>query len=183
MIWHLFLQFLLIGLCSIGGGYATIPLIQSQIVNDMGWLTLQEFTDMITISQMTPGPLAINVSTFVGMRIQGVMGAIVATVGCCITGVILSICLYRFFQSFQSSPYIQHLFKTLRAASTGFIAAAGGTILLLAFCGSESLYTIQSIEYVPMVIFCVCFFLLRKYRMNPIWVMGIAGGFGLLLYI
>lgn len=182
MLWQVFLQFLLIGLCSIGGGYATIPLIQSQIVTDLKWLNIQEFSDIITISQMTPGPLAINVSTFVGMRIEGIPGALVATIGCCISGVILSILLYNFFQVFQSSPYIQHLLKTLRAASTGFIATAGGSILLLCLCGSESLYTIQRIEILPIITFCICFFLLRKYRMNPMWIIVIAGGFGVFLY-
>ena len=85
-IGELFWEFLQIGLCSIGGGYATIPLIQAQVVEGRQWLTLQEFTDILTISQMTPGPLAVNVSTFVGLRTAGIPGAIAATAGCVLCG-------------------------------------------------------------------------------------------------
>ena len=79
---QLFLSFLQIGLFSFGGGYAAMPLIQDQVVTAHGWLSMPEFTDLITISQMTPGPIAINSATFVGMKIAGVPGAIAATVGC-----------------------------------------------------------------------------------------------------
>ena len=79
---QLFWSFFQIGLFSIGGGYAAMPLIQNQVVDLHHWLTLSEFTDLITISQMTPGPIAINSATFVGIRIGGVGGALVSTLGC-----------------------------------------------------------------------------------------------------
>ena len=79
---QLFFSFLQIGLFSFGGGYAAMPLIQGQVVTLHGWLTISEFTDLITISQMTPGPIAVNSATFVGMKIAGIPGAIVATAGC-----------------------------------------------------------------------------------------------------
>ena len=82
IIFDLFLKFLKIGLLSIGGGYAIIPLIQEQVVNKAGWITEKMFTDIITISQMTPGPLAVNTSTFVGLQIGGIAGAAAATLGC-----------------------------------------------------------------------------------------------------
>ena len=80
---QLFLSFLQIGAFSFGGGYAAMPLIQSQVVDHHGWLTMQEFTDLITISQMTPGPIAVNSATFVGIQIAGPLGALVATLGSC----------------------------------------------------------------------------------------------------
>lgn len=79
---QLFLSFLQVGMFSVGGGYAAIPLIQSQVVEQHGWLTMQEFTDLVTIAEMTPGPIAVNAATFVGLRIAQVSGAIVATLGC-----------------------------------------------------------------------------------------------------
>lgn len=79
---ELFLSFLQIGLFSFGGGYAAMPLIQGQVVNGHHWLSMTEFTDLITISQMTPGPIAVNSATFVGIRIAGIPGALVATLGC-----------------------------------------------------------------------------------------------------
>lgn len=76
---QLFLSFLQVGAFSIGGGYAAMPLIQSQVVTSHGWLTMSEFTDLITIAEMTPGPIAVNSATFVGIRIAGVGGAVIAT--------------------------------------------------------------------------------------------------------
>ena len=78
---QLFLSFVQIGLFSIGGGYAAMPLIQSEVVANHAWLTMSEFTDLITIAEMTPGPIAINSATFVGIRIAGLPGAIIATFG------------------------------------------------------------------------------------------------------
>ncbi len=80
-VWKLFFVFLKIGLLSIGGGYAVIPLIQEQVVEKTGWISEKMFTDIITISQMTPGPLAVNTSTFVGLQIGGTAGALAATAG------------------------------------------------------------------------------------------------------
>ena len=79
---RLFMSFLQIGLFSFGGGYAALPLIQEQLVELHGWLSQSEFTDLITISQMTPGPIAVNAATFVGIRVAGIPGAVTATLGC-----------------------------------------------------------------------------------------------------
>ena len=80
--WELFLSFLQVGLFSFGGGYAAMPLIRGQVVTVHHWLSMSEFTDLITISQMTPGPIAVNSATFVGTKIAGTLGALVATFGC-----------------------------------------------------------------------------------------------------
>ena len=98
----LFLTFLKIGLVSIGGGYAVIPSIHEEVVVKAGWIGEKVFADIITISQMTPGPLAVNTSTFVGLQIAGAAGAVVATVGCVFCGVAISLTLYRFFRSIKS---------------------------------------------------------------------------------
>ena len=87
--WQLFLAFLQIGAFSFGGGYAAMPLIEAQVVNQYGWLTPNEFVDIVTISQMTPGPIAINAATFVGQRVAGLGGALVATLGCILPSCIL----------------------------------------------------------------------------------------------
>ena len=81
-IFELFLSFVQVGLLSIGGGYAAIPLIQSETVTRHAWLTMHEFTDLVTIAEMTPGPIAINSATFVGIRVAGIPGMFAATVGC-----------------------------------------------------------------------------------------------------
>ncbi|MFR1171383.1 MAG: chromate transporter, partial [Coprobacillus cateniformis] len=86
---QLFLSFLQIGAFSFGGGYAAMPLIQNQVVDLHHWLSLSEFTDLVTISQMTPGPIAVNSATFVGIKIAGIPGAIVATLGCILPACII----------------------------------------------------------------------------------------------
>ena len=87
--WELFLSFLQVGLFSFGGGYAAMPLIRGQVVTVHHWLSMSEFTDLITISQMTPGPIAVNSATFVGTKIAGTLGALVATFGCILPSCII----------------------------------------------------------------------------------------------
>ena len=99
IVWVLFITFIKIGLLSIGGGYAIIPLIHEQVVEKNNWISGKMFTDIITISQMTPGPLAVNTSTFVGLQVAGIIGALAATTGCIFCGIIISLVLYKFFQT------------------------------------------------------------------------------------
>ena len=173
----LFLAFLQVGAFAIGGGYATIPLIQNVVLSNQ-WLTMQEFSDIITISQMTPGPIAVNTSTFVGIRIAGITGAIVATLGCIITGVLLCIFLNKVFIKFSTSPYIQESLRALRASSTGLILSAAVTIVLTAL-----LDTNQSLSVLPCLLCGIAFIFLRKYKMNSIYVILICGILGILIYI
>lgn len=181
---QLFLRFLMIGFLSIGGGYAIIPLIQEQIVNQQQWLTEKVFTDIITISQMTPGPLAVNTSTFVGMQLFGIPGAIIATVGCIFGGVTISLGLASFFQRNQESPYIKGLLQGLKATSVGLIMAAGLTILLLTFFNSSSFdsVSIEKMDWIAAVLFCLSLLAMRKTKVNPILLMILAGIIGAFVY-
>ena len=98
----LFWSFFQIGLFSIGGGYAAMPLIQEQVVEINGWLSLGEFADVVTLSQMTPGPIAINAATFVGIRVGGVGGAIVATLGCITPSCVIVLILAKIYYKYRS---------------------------------------------------------------------------------
>ena len=104
---QLFWSFLQIGLFSFGGGYADMPLIQAQIVTQHGWLGMAEFTDLVTISQMTPGPIAINAATFVGLRVAGVSGALAATVGCMLPSCVLVTLLARLYLRYRKLSLLQ----------------------------------------------------------------------------
>ncbi|MCR1899850.1 chromate transporter [Irregularibacter muris] len=179
----LLISFLQIGLFSIGGGYAVIPLIQEQVVDSNGWLSLQEFTDIITISQMTPGPLAVNTSTFVGIRIAGIPGAVVATLGCVLSGFLISIFLYNFFKKHRDIDSVSNILRGLRSASIGLIAASASTIILIAFWGSSSLnIKFMDINIFAVIIFMISLFLLRKYKTNPIFIILLSGITGLFIY-
>ena len=111
---QLFLSFLQIGMFSFGGGYAAMPLIQGQVVTTHGWLTMSEFTDLITISQITPGPIAVNSATFVGLKIAGIPGAVVATVGCILPSCIIVTILARLYLKYRNLDLLQGVLKSLR---------------------------------------------------------------------
>lgn len=182
-VFTLFFSFLQIGLFSIGGGYAIIPLIQAQVVNSYNWLTLQEYTDIITISQMTPGPLVVNTATFVGIRIAGIPGAIVATLGSILSGFIISILLYNFFKKHKEKNSISNILRGLRSSSVGLIASAAATIVLIAFLGTPSVDVKDvSINFIAIIVFIFSLFLLRMYKINPIVIMMITGIIGLFFY-
>ncbi len=99
---RLFLSFLQIGAFSFGGGYAALPLIRHQVVEANGWLQLSEFTDLITISQMTPGPIAVNSATFVGLKVAGIPGAVVCTLGCVLPSCILVSLIAKLYLKYRS---------------------------------------------------------------------------------
>ena len=96
ILWLLFISFIQIGLLSFGGGYASLPLIQEQVITLYHWIDMAEFNDLITISQMTPGPIAINAATFVGLKMADLPGALVATLGCVIPSCIIVTLLVHF---------------------------------------------------------------------------------------
>lgn len=177
----LMIEFFTIGLFSIGGGYAVIPLIQERVVNEFGWISQQTFTDIITISQMTPGPLTVNVSTFIGLQIAGISGAVLATTGCVISGIVISMVMYRFFQKYNSSPYILETLKGLKASSLGLIISAAAVILMLAFTGTDTIGEARGIDFRMAAIFTGSFFALRKWKLNPILVMAFCGMIGCLI--
>lgn len=170
---QLFLSFLQIGAFSFGGGYAAMPLIQNQVVQLHPWLSQSEFTDLITISQMTPGPIAVNSATFVGTRIAGVPGALAATIGCVLPSCILVTILAKIYLKYRNLSLLQDILKSLRPAVIAMIAAAGVSILVTAFWGNDisslHLDTILSSTNIRAVgIFLVSLILLAKFKMDPI---------------
>ena len=172
---QLFLSFLQIGMFSFGGGYAAMPLIQGQVVTIHGWLNMSEFTDLITISQMTPGPIAVNSATFVGLKIAGIPGAIVATAGCILPSCIIVTILAKLYLKYRQMDLLQGVLKSLRPAVVAMIASAGVLILKNAFWGSEERIALTTTDWSMVVIFGICVALLRRTKWNPIWVMVLAG--------
>ena len=182
-ILELLASFFQIGLFSIGGGYAAIPLIQEQVVALHGWLSYGEFTDIITISQMTPGPIAVNTSTFVGLRIAGIAGAILATFACILPGCVISLSLAGFFKKHRQSAVVADLIKGLRSASVGLILSAACGIVLTAMLGSSTPdWRGLAPDYAAALLFAVSLFCIRKYRFGTIAIVCLSGAAGLLLY-
>lgn len=177
---QLFLSFLQIGAFSFGGGYAAMPLIQNQVVQLHPWLSQSEFTDLITISQMTPGPIAVNSATFVGIRIAGIPGALAATAGCVLPSCILVTILAKIYLKYRNLNLLQGILKALRPAVIAMIAAAGVSILVTAFWGNNisspnPAAILSGTNARAVGIFLVSLILLAKCKINPIHVMLLSG--------
>ena len=129
---ELFWSFFQIGLFSIGGGYAAIPLIQEQVVDRHAWLSMPQFADIMTIAEMTPGPIAVNSATFVGIQIAGITGAVVATVGCVFPSCIIVMTLAYVYYRFRGLNIVQGILSGLRPAVIAMIASAGISLLIMA---------------------------------------------------
>lgn len=177
---ELFLSFAQIGLFSIGGGYVAIPLIQNQVVNNHSWLTMQEFTNLTAIAEMTPGPIAINSATFVGIRIAGIGGGIVATLGCIFPSLLIVSLLAFVYYRYKNLSVLQSVLGTLRPAVVALIASAGLSILLEVAFGGKAILA-DNFQWIEIVLFATALFILRKFKWNPILVMSLCGVGGLAL--
>lgn len=184
LLLKLFLSFLQVGLFSVGGGYAAIPLIQDQIVNVHGLMTMEEFTDLITIAEMTPGPISINSSTFVGTRLAGPFGAVVCTLGCILPSFLICLTLAFFYYKYRNFSGVQKVLGALRPATVALIGSAGASILLLGLFQSD-VFHLQSENFheIEFLLFFVCLFLLRKFKMNAITIILGSGVAGTVLYL
>jgi chromate transporter len=171
MYFQLFWSFVQIGLLSFGGGYAALPLIQQQIVTIRGWLTLQEFTDVVTISQMTPGPIALNAASFVGSQLLGIPGAIIATIGNVLPSLVIVLILAWFYFRYRSLKLIQGMLYGLRPAVVALIASAGLSILFLALFNRPTLpESLHEVSWFAVVFFCLGFVFMRRKKPNPIMI-------------
>lgn len=180
---ELFWSFLQIGLFSIGGGYAALPLIQEQVVDLHPWLTMTQFADIMTIAEMTPGPIAVNSATFVGIQIAGLPGAIIATIGCIFPSCVIVLTLAYIYYRFRGLSMVQGILAGLRPAVVSMIASAGISLFIMALYGQRTLPAdLKSFDVIALVIFTVGFLILRKWKTNPIYVMAGCGVAGVILY-
>lgn len=183
VLFQLFFAFIQVGLFSVGGGYAAIPLIQNQIVDIHKLMTLGEFTDLITIAEMTPGPISINSATFVGTRLAGIPGAVLCTLGCIIPSFIICLTLAHFYYKYRNFSGVQTVLSALRPAVVALIASAGLSILLLGlFMSDLSGITLANFRPIETCLFIGGLFLLRKYRVNAIAIIFSTGVVGTLAY-
>lgn len=181
---QLFVSFFQVGLFAFGGGYAALPLIQDQVITENAWLSMEEFTHLVTISQMTPGPIALNAATFVGDKVAGIPGGIIATAGCVAPSCIIVTILAILYLRYKNTSGLKSILGTLRPATVALIGSAGVSILITAFWGSDA--AIGAIDFAKtnglmIALFVLCFVLLRKTRLGAVPVMIAAGVLNLLL--
>lgn len=178
---ELFYTFFKIGLFGFGGGYAMLSLIQGEVVTRHNWISAQEFTDIIAISQMTPGPIGINSATYVGFVATGnVWGSVIATTAVVLPSFILMLTISKFFLKYQKHPAVMAVFSGLRPAIVGLIAAAA---LVLMNKENFSSPTEDSYGFViSVVLFLAAFAGTYRFKVNPILMIALCGLAGLLLY-
>ncbi|MDY3018022.1 MAG: chromate transporter [Blautia sp.] len=183
LLLKLFFAFIQVGMFSVGGGYAAIPLIQEQIVDIYGLMTLSEFSDLITVAEMTPGPISINSATFVGMRIAGIPGVLLCTFGCILPSFCICLTLAHFYYKYRSVSGVQIVLGAMRPAVVALIASAGASILMLGLFQAELPDIVLSdIRWIELGIFAVSLFILRKYKTSAIAIILGSGVVGTVLY-
>ena len=178
---ELFYTFFKIGLFGFGGGYAMLSLIQGEVVTNHNWLSAQEFTDIIAISQMTPGPIGINSATYVGFAATGsVWGSVVATLAVTLPSFILMLTISKFFLKYQKHPVVEAVFKGLRPAIVGLLAAAALVLMNVENFGSptEDTYTF----IISVILFIAAFVGTYRFKINPILMIIACGIVGLIAY-
>lgn len=171
---QLFTAFLRVGLFSIGGGYAAMPLIESLVVDRYSWMSVSEFTDLVTIAEMTPGPIVINGATFAGMRVAGFSGALAATIGSILPSLIIVSLLSFLYYKYKTLEEVQGILKGLRPAVVALIASAGLTILLNIIFGIGGI-SLKSVNIISALLFVLSFIAIRKIKVNPILTMLLCG--------
>lgn len=176
---RLFFSFCYIGALSFGGGYAALPLIREQCVEINGWLSMTEFSDLLTISQMTPGPIAINSATFVGMKAAGIPGAVVASLSFMLPPFIIVTIIFLVFRKYGRLPLLQDILSGLKPAVVALIAAAGLDILSEAIWGSQAI-SLASTDVFAAVLAIAAFTVMRIRKTGAISVILVCGIIGVI---
>lgn len=168
---QLFFSFLQIGLFSVGGGYAAIPLIQEQVVHLHQWLSLKEFYDIVTIAEMTPGPMAINAATFVGIKIAGIPGAFLATFSTVLPSILIvtSLASLLYYRRGHAVHYMERILYGLRPAVVAMITSAALGLMKIALLHENRM------DFFELGLFLLGVYALRKKKISPMIVLAASG--------
>ena len=178
---QLFYTFFKIGLFGFGGGYAMLSMSQGEVVTRYDWVSTQEFTDIVAISQSTPGPIGINAATYVGFTATGsIWGSVIATFAVVLPSFILMLTISKFFLKYQKHPAVEAVFSGLRPAVVGLLASAALVLMNVENFGSPTDDTYTFV--ISIIIFLVAFIGTKKYHANPILMIIACGIAGLILY-
>lgn len=165
-----------VGLFAFGGGYAALPIIQNQLVNVYGWMSVLEFSDVVTLSQMTPGPISVNTATFVGMKEAGILGAIVATYALVVPSMVLCGIMSYFYYKYRDLTVVKDVLKVLRGSVIGLIFVGGIQII------QTALFPTAEIQWKSYIIFLIISYLLLKYKIDSMLAISLAGFLGFIAF-
>lgn len=165
---NLFTTFFKIGLFTIGGGYAMIPLIEKEVIDKHQWMGQQEFVDLLAVAQSTPGVFAVNMAIFIGYKLRGFYGSVVSTLGAVLPSFLIILCIALFFQQFKDSPIVENVFKGIRPAVVALIAVPTFNVARTAGINKKNVW-------IPIVSALFIWLL----GVSPVWVIVSAGIGGL----
>ena len=160
----LFTTYFHIGLFTIGGGYAMIPLIEEKIVDEKQWISREELLDLMAVAQSCPGVFAVNIAIFIGYKLRGIRGALASTIGCCLPSFLIILAIALFFRQFQDNPWVARAFRGIRPCVVALIAAPTFKMAKTAKIGLTNIW-------IPIL----SAFLIWMFGVSPIWVIAIAG--------
>lgn len=165
---NLFTTFFKIGLFTIGGGYAMIPLIEKEVIDKHQWMSQQEFVDLLAVAQSTPGVFAVNMAIFIGYKLRGFYGSVVSTLGAVLPSFLIILCIALFFQQFKDYPTVENVFKGIRPAVVALIAVPTFNVARTAGINKKNVW-------IPIVSALFIWLL----GVSPVWVIVSAGVGGL----
>ena len=186
---ELLCSFLMIGLFSFGGGYGMLSVIQGEVVTRHAWLTAAEFTDIVAVSQMTPGPIGINSATYVGYtavfnatgnELLAVLGSFTASFAVMLPSIVLMLIVSRFFMKYSKHKNVENVFRLLRPAVVGLIASAALLLMTEENFGSPTDTPLQF--WVSVALFVAAFVAMKFFKVSPILILVLAGVFGGVFY-
>lgn len=176
-----FLEFFKTGLFALGGGLATIPFL-TEMIDKYHWFTTSMLTDMIAVSESTPGAIGINMATYTGYHIAGIPGGIITTIGLVAPSIIVICIVAHYLKKFKDSTLIQSIFYGIRPAVTALIASAGISILMSALF-QEGEHLLDMLKWPCILLFIVIFYLSNQKKWHPILCIALSAGIGILFQL
>ncbi len=164
MIFRIILSFMKIGILAFGGAYAAVPLIEKEIVELQKWMTYEEYADLLALDELTPGPILINSATFVGMKVKGIPGAIAATIGCILPSCVISLIIFLIYRKYKKLSYMESVLRTLKCMA---IALISSTLIRIV---SKNISVYDDVNFVGIALMIISFLVLRKYKVNPLYI-------------
>lgn len=175
----IFWEFFKTGLFSIGGGLATLPFL-FKMSETYGWFSTEQLTNMIAISESTPGPIGVNIATYVGFTISGVLGALYATLSLVLPSIIVILIIAGFLEKFKENKTVKTVFYGLRPAVVGMLAVSLLTVVKTTFLIPEAATLLASIDYIKVAVFAVLLFGAMKFKKHPILYIAIGAVCGII---
>lgn len=180
MLLDIFLAFIKIGSLAFGGAYAAIPLVEKQVVEVLGWMSYDEFSNLLAIDELTPGPIIVNAASFIGMKMGGILGAIVATLGSIIPASIIAFILIIIYNRYKKLSWLQSCIQSLKCMAIALISVTFINITINAMF-IDATISINSVNTIGIIFIAIAFYLIHNKKISPVLVMLGCGAVNVIL--